>query len=135
MSARSKARKRALDILYGAQVRHVPVATALADAERQAEDQPERASSFPYAREAVSGFIDHQSSIDELIAEYSEQWTIDRMPAVDLAVLRLGAWEILHNPDVPDAVAIAEAGRLAEEFSTDASRRFVTGVLSAISKH
>ena len=135
MSARTKARKRALDILYGAQVRGTTLALSLAEAERQAAAHPERASSFPYAREAVSGVIDHQASIDELIAQYSEEWTLDRMPAVDLATLRLGAWEVVYNPDVPDPVAIAEAGNLAEQYSTAASRRFVTGVLTSISKH
>ncbi|MCH4249677.1 MAG: transcription antitermination factor NusB [Microbacteriaceae bacterium] len=134
MSARTKARKRALDILFSAQLRGQSFTEALHEAEDQALAQPARSSSFPYAREIVDGFIAHRASIDELLGEYSDSWTLDRMPAVDLAILRMAAWEILYNDDVPTAVSISEAGNFAAELSTDSSRRFVTGVLTSLSK-
>lgn len=125
MSARGKARKRALDLLFEADLRDVPVASLLAT--RPAVDQPQG-----YAAEIVTGVVEHVEEIDELLSTYAVGWTLDRMPAVDRAILRVGAWELLHNPQVPDAVAIDEAVRLATELSTDASPTFVNGLLARL---
>ena len=134
MSARTKARKRALDILYGADVRQESIADALDRESRRALDEPQRRSSWEYAREIVEGVMEHSTEIDELIETYAQGWTIERMPAVDRAILRIGVWELLHNDEVPAAVAIDEAVELAKELSTDESSGFVHGVLAAIGR-
>lgn len=130
MSARTKSRKRALDVLYGADVRGEPIADALAAEEGRAD--PRRASSWEYAREIVAGVDAHRDEIDELIETYAQGWTIPRMPAVDRALIRMGVWEIQFNDDVPDAVAIAEAVEAARELSTEESGGFVNGLLGRI---
>lgn len=134
MSARTKARKRALDILFQADVRLEEPGVILAAEARRAASEPSRESSWLYAREIVDGVIDHREAIDELIASYSRDWTIARMPAVDRAVLRIAIWEMLYNDEVPAAVAIDEAVTLAKEFSTDESGSFVNGVLGRVSR-
>lgn len=134
MSSRTKARKRALDILYGADLRERPLADALTEESLRAAQQPQREGSWVYAREIVTGVDAHRESLDATIAEHAHGWPLDRMPVLDRAIIRLGAWEILHNDEVPDAVAIAEAVQLAGELSTDDSAGFVNGVLSAIAR-
>ncbi|WP_024357105.1 transcription antitermination factor NusB [Leucobacter chironomi] len=135
MSARSKARKRALDMLFQADVRHESI-TAIVGAEaRRAAGEPDREASWLYAREIVDGVTDHRDEIDELIMSYAQGWTLERMPNVDRALLRLAAWEILFNDEVPTAVAIDEAVELAKEYSTEDSSRFVNGVLGRIADH
>lgn len=135
MSARSKARKRALDMLFQAEVRAEPLAEIVAAEANRAVAEPDRMASWLYAREIVDGVADHLDEIDELIASYSQGWSIDRMPNVDRSVLRIASWEILHNPEMPVAVAIDEAVELAKEYSTEDSGRFVNGVLSKIVQH
>ena len=132
MSARSKARKRAIDILYSADVRGIPFARALAAEAERAAQEPAREASWLYAREIVDGVIDHSDEIDELIQSYAQGWTLDRMPAVDRAILRMGVWELLHNPSIPDGVAISEAVEQATILSTDDSAKFVNGLLAKI---
>lgn len=134
MSARTKARKRALDILFSADVRGEDVATVLAAEARRAAGEPAREASWLYAREIVDGVIDNRDAIDEQITTFAKDWTLARMPAVDRALLRIAAWEILYNDAVPAAVAIDEAVELAKEFSTDDSGAFVHGVLGRISR-
>ena len=129
MPARSKARKRALDILFEAELRGVPVLDLLD--ERIARASPPVSAS---AADLVRGVTDHAARIDELIAELAEGWTLDRMPAVDRNVLRIGVYELLWAPDVPDAVAISEAVLLARDLSTDASPAFVNGLLARIAE-
>ena len=127
MSARSKARKRALDVLYEAGQRGGdPIATLR---ERLAQSDPPVPE---YAVTLVEGVVAHLARIDELLATYAEEWTLDRMPPVDLAVLRIGAYELLWCDDVPDAVAIDEAVELAKALSTDESPRFVNGILGRV---
>jgi N utilization substance protein B len=128
MGARSKARKRALDILFEADQRGVDAVTLMAG--RAAED-PERVIPA-YSVELVEGVSERSERIDELLSTYSHGWTIERMPAVDRAVLRLGAWELMFNDDVPDAVAIDEAVELARLLSTDDSPNFVNGLLARL---
>lgn len=127
MSARSKARKRAVDLLYEADLRGTdPLATL---AERVALGEP---PVNPYTAELVEGVTAHRERIDELLGSYAEGWTVERMPGVDRAVLRIGVFELLWCPEVPDAVAIDEAVELAKTLSTDESPRFVNGVLARV---
>lgn len=127
MSARSKARKRALDLLFEADQRGLdPV--ALAEQRRQDDDRPLN----EYTVDLVRGVSEQRARIDELLATYAHGWTVDRMPAVDRAVLRIGVWELLYNAEVPDAVAIDEAVELARSLSTDESPAFVNGLLARL---
>ena len=134
MSARSKARKRALDILYQSDVRGDELGVTLAAEAKRAAGEPAREASWLYAREIVDGVIDHGDAIDEQIVTHARDWKIERMPAVDRAILRIGVWELLFNDEVPTAVAIDEAVELAKEFSTDDSGSFVHGVLARIDR-
>ncbi|NPC95180.1 transcription antitermination factor NusB [Nocardioides sp. zg-DK7169] len=124
MAARSKARKRALDILYASDMRGESPNDALDRAIADGE-----APTNPYTVTLVRGVIEHQERIDALLSEYSEGWTLGRMPAVDRNVLRLGLFELLYADDVPDAVAVSEAMALVRDLSTDESPQFVNGVL------
>ena len=133
MSARTKARKRALDILFQADVRGESVGAILAAEAKRAAGEPAREASWLYAREIVDGIVDHRDEIDGLITTHSRGWTLERMPAVDRALLRIGVWEILYNDEVPDPVAISEAVEAATVLSTDDSAGFVNGLLAAIS--
>ena len=132
MSARSKARKRAVDMLYVAEVRDLPIADVLATETVRHLDQPERASSWDYARQIVTGVDDARAEIDHVIVDHAQGWSIARMPVLDRCILRMGVWEIRFNADVPDGVAIAEAVELAQSLSTDESAGFVNGVLGAV---
>ena len=134
MSARSKARKRALDMLFQADVRDAPPADVLAAEATRAAGEPAREASWLYAREIVDGVIAHRTEIDDVIRAHARDWKLERMPAVDRSVLRIGVWELLHNPDVPDAVAIDEAVDLAKQYSTEESGAFVHGVLGRIAR-
>ena len=134
MGARSKARKRALDMLYIADVRQAPLDEVLREEADRAAAQPQRSSSWPYAEEIVRGVIENGPAIDRLIEEHAVGWTLARMPAVDRAILRVATWELVHNSEVPDAVAIAEAVEFATVLSTDDSSSFVNGVLGAIAQ-
>lgn len=127
MAARSKARKRALDVLFEAEVRGVPVLALLA--ERIAAADPPVSD---YAGVLVRGVHEHAEQIDSLLAANAHGWTLDRMPAVDRNILRIGAFELLWNEAVPDAVAISEAVALASELSTDDSPSFVNGLLARL---
>ena len=134
MGARTKARKRALDMLYVADVRQVPLQEVLDEEARRAVAQPQRASSWPYAEQIVRGVIEHQRELDAELEGRAVGWTLARMPVVDRAILRLAAWELCHNPDVPTAVAIAEALEFATVLSTEESASFVNGVLGAVAE-
>lgn len=127
MGARSKARKRALDVLYEADQRKTdPIATLK---ERLAQSDPPVPE---YAVTLVEGVVANRARIDELLETYAQEWTIDRFPAVDLAVLRIGVFELLWCDDVPDAVAVSEAVELAASLSTDESPAFVNGLLARL---
>jgi N utilization substance protein B len=134
LSARTKARKRALDILFQADVRGEELAIMLATEAKRAASEPAREASWLYARDIVDGVIDNRDAIDEQITTFAKDWSLQRMPAVDRALLRMGTWEILYNDEVPTAVAIDEAVELAKEFSTDDSGSFVHGVLARIAR-
>ncbi len=127
MAARSKARKRALDILFESELRGLPTLQLLS--ERQSlGDVPVQ----PYAAELVRGVASHSERIDELISWNLVDWTLERMPAVDRNILRIGVYELLWADGVPDGVAISEAVALAQDLSTDNSAPFVNGVLARI---
>ncbi|HEY5518768.1 MAG TPA: transcription antitermination factor NusB [Cellulomonas sp.] len=129
MGARTKARKRALDVLFEAEQRQLDPVILLA----QRITQPGTEAALPqYSIEIVEGVIAQQDRIDELLATHAHGWTLDRMPAVDRGLLRIGTWEVLYNDDVPDAVAVDEAVELARSLSTDDSPTFVNGLLGRI---
>jgi N utilization substance protein B len=134
VSARTKSRKRALDILYGADVRGIPIAELLGEEAERAEARPERASSWAYARVIVEGVDAQLEQIDGEIETHAQGWPLNRMPALDRAIARMATWEILHNDEVPDGVAIAEAVELATTLSTEESAGFLNGVLGAIAR-
>jgi len=131
VSARSKARKRALDILFEAEQRGVNAETLLV--ERIAKPATEHPLN-DYTVQIVRGVIARWVQINELLATYSQGWTIERMPAVDRAILRIGAWEIVYSDAVPDGVAISEAVTLATSLSTDDSPTFINGLLARLSE-
>jgi len=130
LGSRSKARRRALDVLFEAEQRDVGVADLLA--ERTTDPGTHASSLPPYAVQMVEGVLDHAARIDELLTTYAQGWTLARMPAVDRCVLRLGTWEVLWNDDVPDAVAVDEAVAMVRDLSTDTSPTFVNGLLGRI---
>jgi N utilization substance protein B len=127
VAARSKARKRALDVLFEADQRGVDPAAVLAERIERAEPPV-----APYTVEIVEGVLAHRERIDELLGTYAQGWTVPRMPGVDRALLRMSAWELLYNDAVPDAVVIDEAVELARSLSTDESPAFVNGLLARL---
>ncbi len=127
MSARTKSRKRALDILFESEAQGLSIGGTLADRVKDAE-YPVNA----YSVQLIEGVVSHCERLDEIIADNAKDWTLDRMPAVDRNLLRIGAYEILYVDDVPDAVAVSEAVSLASDLSTDESPSFVNGLLSRI---
>jgi N utilization substance protein B len=127
VAARSKARKRALDVLYETDLRATDALATVGERVARADPPvPE------YAVSLVEGVTEHRDRIDEIIASYAEGWTLERMPAVDRNVLRIGVYELLWREDIPDAVAIDEAIELAKILSTDDSPKFINGVLARI---
>jgi N utilization substance protein B len=128
--ARRKARKRALDVLFEADLRGLPPGEVLVTyLDRIAKPHPEH---LAYAITLIEGVAKNLSRVDELIASYAEGWTIDRMPAVDRNLARIAVYELLYEPEVDDPVAITEAVELAKEMSTDDSPRFLNGLLDRI---
>ncbi len=127
MAARSKARKRALDVLFECEVRGLPLGATL-DERVIAGEPPVN----EYTVQLIRGIRDHQDRLDELVTTYAEGWSLDRMPAVDRNALRIGIYEILYVDSVPDAVAVTEAMSLVRDLSTDESPSFVNGVLGTI---
>jgi transcription antitermination protein NusB len=127
VAARSKARKRALDILFEAELRGLAPLELLTERQSLGEQPVQE-----YAAELVRGVAANSEQIDSLIGENAVDWTLERMPAVDRNVLRIGVYELLWADDVPDPVAISEAVALAQDLSTDASPAFVNGLLARI---
>jgi N utilization substance protein B len=119
-------------MLYVAEVRDLPITDVLATETVRHLDQPERSSSWDYARAIVTGVDEAKYEIDKIIVDHAQGWTIPRMPVLDRCILRMGVWEIRFNSEVPDAVAIAEAVELAQSLSTEDSAGFVNGVLAAV---
>ena len=132
MSARSKARKAALDLLYEADIRGTSAVETLKIRD-VVEEGPDARPIRDYTRELIIGINDNHRKIDELITTYAQGWDMDRMPAVDRNILRLGIYEILWATSTPDGVAIDEALVLAKELSTEDSAGFIHGILGRIS--
>ncbi|WP_144628639.1 transcription antitermination factor NusB [Arthrobacter woluwensis] len=127
MSARGKARNRALDILFEAEQRQVTPFSVIKE-RREHTDQIIN----PYTVEVVEGVVALQETIDEFLTTYAQGWTLERMPNVDRIILRIGTWELLYNEDVPDSVAVSEAVSLAKTLSTDDSPAFINGLLGRL---
>ena len=123
MSSRREARERALGLCYESETRGIPVAEVLA-----ALPVPPDA----YAQRVAEGVADHRDEIDALLSKYSEHWALDRMPAIDRALLRIGTYELGWEPELPRGVAVSEAVELAKEYSTKDSGRFINGLLGRI---
>jgi N utilization substance protein B len=131
--SRRKSRRRALDVLYSADLRDVPAAGVLADTlTRMGSDVPDH---MAYAVELVEGVEANADRIDELLASYAEGWTLERMPVVDRNLGRIGVYEIIFRDDIDDAVAMSEVVELADELSTDSSARFLNGLLGRICEY
>lgn len=126
-SARGKARRRAVDVLFEAEQRSVSAFDALRD-RREKTDQVIN----PYTVDIVEGVVAMQAQIDEFLTTYSQGWSLERMPSVDRIILRVGSWELLFNDDIPDGVAVSEAVELAKTLSTDESPSFVNGLLGRL---
>ena len=129
MSARTKARKLALDILFAAELREERPTAVLEARGRPNQDE---LAEYPHAVRLIEGVQERLERIDELLATYATGWTLERMPVVDRNILRMGVFELLWVDDVPDGVAVSEAVALATELSTDESPRFVNGLLSRL---
>jgi transcription antitermination protein NusB len=128
VAARSKARKRALDILFASELRSEDPVVALERAIEAGEGPTN-----DYTATLVRGVVEHQSRIDEVLTTYSKSWTLGRMPAVDRNVLRIGVYELLWgDDDVPQSVAVSEALNLVQDLSTDDSPAFVNGLLGSV---
>ena len=131
MSARSKARKQSLDLLYEGDIRGL-APLELLELRDIVEEGPDARAMRDYAKELIVGIADHRRKIDELISTYAQGWDMDRLPAVDRNILRLGIYEILWT-DMEDAISIDEALNLARELYTDDSAGYIHGVLGRIS--
>jgi N utilization substance protein B len=128
VAARSKARKRALDILFASELRSEDPVVAL-DRAIEAGEGPTN----DYTSTLVRGVVEHLPRIDEVLTTYSKGWTLTRMPAVDRNVLRIGVFELLWgDDDVPESVAVSEALHLVQDLSTDDSPAFVNGLLGSV---
>jgi N utilization substance protein B len=125
VAPRRESRERALGLCYELEARDITVEALLADLPVEPDE---------YALELLRGVESHGDDIDHLLREYSEHWAVERMPAVDRAVLRLGCFELAHEPEVPTAVVISEAVDLAKQYSTKDSGRFVNGLLAKIAE-
>jgi N utilization substance protein B len=132
LSSRSKARKRAVDALYAAELRDVMATDLLEATKSQVADRQNQDEIFDFALALVTGVLENEIEIDEMLASVAQNWTLDRMPAVDRAILRLGIYEIAFAHETPPEVAISEAVDLATELSTDDSPAFINGVLATV---
>jgi N utilization substance protein B len=131
VSSRTKARKRALDAIFAADIRKESPEDLLAITQEQVADRQNQGEIFTYAKDLVVGVVENHEEIDDLIETYSEGWSLERMPNVDRAILRIAIWEILHS-DTPSGVVVNEAVELAKEYSTEESGGFINGLLSRV---
>ncbi|MFD5867016.1 transcription antitermination factor NusB [Corynebacterium sp. NPDC060344] len=131
--ARYRARRRAVDLLFEAEQRGVdPVRLIDERLELARDDQSGVAPIADYAEQIVRGVALEIDGIDSTIASYlAPEWPMRRLPAVDRAILRVGTWELFHNPDVPPRVAVVEGVELASEYSTDVAPPYINAVLDA----
>ncbi|KZS61749.1 MAG: transcription antitermination factor NusB [Mycobacterium pseudokansasii] len=132
VKGRHQARKRAVDLLFEAEARGMSPLEVVESRTALAAAKPEVAPLHPYTAAVARGVSEDAAHIDDLIAAHLQGWTLDRLPAVDRAILRVSVWELLHADDVPEPVAVDEAVELAKELSTDDSPGFVNGVLGQV---
>lgn len=132
MSSRTKARKRAIDALYAAELRDGMATELLEATKEQVSDRQNQDEIFDFAMELVSGVLSNQLDIDEILSNVAQNWTLDRMPALDRAILRLAIYEISFGAATPAEVVISEAVALATELSTEDSPSFINGVLATV---
>ena len=132
MSARSKARKQAVDLLYEADIRSASALDLLTLRDIE-EEGPDGRPIREFTKLLIVGVTENKRKIDELIATYAQGWDMDRLPAVDRNILRLGIYEIVWSSDLDDGIAIDEALTLAKDLSTDESAGYIHGVLGRIS--
>lgn len=132
MSARSKARKQALDLLYEADMRGASASDLLLLRDTD-EVGPDARPIRDFTKELISGVTENKRKIDELISTYAQGWDMDRLPAVDRNILRLAIYEVIWSDELEDGIAIDEALTLAKELSTDDSAGYIHGVLGRIS--
>jgi len=132
VKGRHQARKRAVDLLFEGEARNLSPVEVVEVRTALAESNPDVASLHPYTVAVARGVSEHLPHIDELISSHLQGWTLDRLPAVDRAILRVAVWELLYADDVPEPVAVDEAVQLAKELSTDDSPGFVNGVLGQV---
>lgn len=131
MSARSKARKQSLDLLYESDIRGT-VALEILESRDIVEVGPDARPIREYTKELISGISEHSRKIDELISTYAQGWDMDRLPAVDRNILRLGIFELLWGKELTDSIIIDEALTLAKDLSTEESAGYIHGVLGRI---
>ncbi|MCV7193607.1 transcription antitermination factor NusB [Mycolicibacterium brumae] len=129
---RHAARKRAVDLLFESEARNLTPAQTAASRAELARTDPEVTPLAEYTVVVADGVTEHAEHVDDVISSHLQGWTLDRLPAVDRAILRVAVWELLHAVDVPEAVAVDEAVKLAKELSTDDSPAFVNGVLGQV---
>ncbi len=130
---RHQARKRAIDLLFEAEARGITAVDVVESRNALAQNQSDDVSQLnPYTVTVAQGVTEHSAHLDDLISAHLQGWTLDRLPAVDRAILRVAVWELLHAEDVPEPVAVDEAVELAKQLSTDDSPGFVNGVLGQI---
>jgi N utilization substance protein B len=134
VSARTKARKRALDALFAADLTKDSAIATLKRTESESRERESQVAIFDYAETLVNGYLNNQDRIDSRLQGLAEGWTLERMPNVDRAILRIAAWELLYNEEIPSEVAIAEAVALASELSTEESPKFINGILARLAK-
>jgi N utilization substance protein B len=129
---RHQARKRAVDLLFEAEARGLSAAEVAESRASLASSNPDVSALTPYSATVARGVSEHSAHIDELISSHLQGWTLERLPAVDRAIMRVAVWELLYADDVPGPVAVDEAVQLAKELSTDDSPGFVNGVLGQL---
>jgi N utilization substance protein B len=134
VSSRTKARKRALDALFAADLTKESAIATLKRTESESRERESQVAIFDYAETLVNGYLNNQDRIDSRLQGLAEGWTLERMPNVDRAILRIAAWELLYNEEIPSEVAIAEAVALASELSTEESPKFINGILARLAK-
>lgn len=127
VSARGRARRRALEILFEAEQRDSDPLKGI----QQRRDSTDQTIN-PYTVEIVHGVVAEREQIDEILSTYAQGWTLERMPSVDRSILRVGTWELLFNDEIPDGVAVAEAVSVARDYSTDSSPEFINGLLGRL---
>ncbi len=132
VKGRHQARKRAVDLLFEAEARNLSPAEIVDVRTELAATQPDVGALHPYTAAAARGVGEQAAHIDDLISSHLQGWTLDRLPAVDRAILRVAVWELLYADDVPEPVAVDEAVQLAKELSTDESPAFINGVLGQV---